>query len=111
MTQNVLWLPTGGVFRAELFQLERGRSLPLNIDKNSVDVIEVGALEQLPVVLVEKQVLLHAFYRDNEPLHDLPAHRAMHGLQVLLHLVESPHVLQVRLVFDFFPVLSDRLWT
>jgi len=70
-------------------------------------VVEIGAAEQVPVVLVEGQIRLHALNGDDQSLDHLLAHRLVHGAQVLLHSVERLHMVQVALVLGFFQFFLD----
>ena len=74
---------------------------------HACDIVEIRTLEQLPIVLKEAQIQLHLINGDDEALNYIFLHRPFHALQILFHLVQCAHVLQIALILLFFGIVCE----
>ena len=62
---------------------------------DTFNVVKVWTLEQMPIILIEDQVLLHPFDRNCQSLDYFLGHRFVHGTEVLFHFVEHSNMLAI----------------
>ena len=65
------------------------------------NIVQVGAVKQVPIVFVEAKICLHTFDGDNKSFHDIFCHVLVHCGKLVFHFVKCLNMLQVCYILFF----------